>query len=108
MGWNTKSTDVPKEAVGSKAPDDFVDSMDTANYVALSLGKPMGIVFEENDASYGGIFVLEVSEGSAAEADGTLRPGDQLVSVGDAKVAGLPFEDALGTIIECPEEKVTL
>ena len=82
--------------------------MDTKNYVATRLSKPMGIVFEENDSEFGGIFVLEITEGSSAESDGTVRPGDQLVSVGDAKVSGLQFEDALAKIIESKEEKVKL
>lgn len=107
MGWNTKA-EGPAEAVGSKAPVDFVDSMDTTNYITASLPKPMGIVFEENDASTGGIFVLEVSEGSNAESDGTVRPGDQLVSVGSKKVSGLQFEEALGTIIDSTEATVKL
>lgn len=90
------------------APLGFVDSMDTSNYVAANLAKPMGIVFEENDSDFGGIFVLEINEGSSAAADGTIRPGDQLVSVGDKKVSGLQFEEALGTIINSKDSKVTL
>lgn len=82
--------------------------MDASNYISTSLGKPMGIVFEENDSEFGGIFVLEISEGSSAEADGSVRPGDQLVSVGGKKVTGLPFEEALGAIIESTDEKVGL
>jgi S1-C subfamily serine protease len=82
--------------------------MDTSNYVAANLAKPMGIVFEENDSDFGGIFVLEINEGSSAAADGTIRPGDQLVSVGDKKVSGLQFEEALGTIINSKDSKVTL
>jgi len=92
----------------SSAPLNFIDSMDTKNYVSTSLAKPMGIVFEENDSEFGGIFVLEITEGSSAEIDGTLRPGDQLVSVGGTKVSGLQFEEALGKIIESTEEKVKL
>lgn len=87
---------------------DFVDSMDTENYIAITLPKPMGIVFEENDSEYGGIFVLEISEGSVAEAEGTVRPGDQLVSVGGLKVSGMQFEEALGKIIDSTEEKTKL
>ena len=68
----------------------------------------MGIVFEENDSEFGGIFVLEISEGSSAEMDGTVRPGDQLVSVGGTKVSGLQFEEALGKMIGSKEEKVNL
>ena len=82
--------------------------MDEKNYVTVSLPKPMGIVFEENDSEFGGIFVLEISEGSAAETEGTIRPGDQLVAVGTSKVSGLAFEEALGTIIDSQEEKTKL
>jgi hypothetical protein len=82
--------------------------MDTKNYVAANLSKPMGIVFEENDSDFGGIFVLEINEGSSASTDGSIRPGDQLVSVGNQKVSGLQFEEALGAIINCKDEKVKL
>lgn len=82
--------------------------MDEKNYIITSLPKPMGIVFEENDTEFGGIFALEISEGSNAEADGTVRPGDQLVAVGSTKVSGLAFEEALGTIIDSPDEKTKL
>lgn len=82
--------------------------MDTNNYVTANLAKPMGIVFEENDSDFGGIFVLEINEGSSAATDGTVRPGDQLVSVGDKKVSGLQFEEALGTIINSKDEKIKL
>lgn len=107
MGWNTKA-EKPAKAVGGQQPAGFVDSMDASNYVATSLPKPMGIVFEENDAEFGGIFVLEISEGSSAESDGTVRPGDQLVSVGEKKVSGMNFEDALGTIVDSTEEMTKL
>ena len=90
------------------APVDFIDSMDEKNYIITSLPKPMGIVFEENDSEFGGIFVLEISDGSNAETDGTVRPGDQLVAVGSTKVSGLAFEEALGTIIDSPDEKTKL
>jgi hypothetical protein len=82
--------------------------MDTKNYVSTYLTKPMGIVFEENDSEFGGIFVLEITEGSSAESDGTIRPGDQLVAVGGTKVSGMQFEEALGKIIDSKEEKVGL
>lgn len=82
--------------------------MDATNYVMTSLTKPMGIVFEENDSEFGGIFVLEITEGSAAETDGTVRPGDQLVSVDGKKVTGIQFEEALGAIIDSTEDKTKL
>mmetsp|Transcript_31148 Transcript_31148/g.62050 ORF Transcript_31148/g.62050 Transcript_31148/m.62050 type:complete len:206 (-) Transcript_31148:428-1045(-) len=108
MGWNTKPTNDSAEAIGAKAPENFVDSMDAANYVTTALTKPMGIVFEENDSKIGGIFVLEINEGSSAAADGKIKPGDQLVAVGSKKVSGLQFEDALGAIIDSEEEKTKL
>ena len=82
--------------------------MDAQNYVTVALAKPMGIVFEENDADIGGIFVLEIAEDGAAAADGTLRLGDQLVAVGTEKTAGLPFDQALGKIIDSPAEATEL
>lgn len=87
---------------------DFVDSMDEANYVAVELVKPMGIIFEENDSEYGGIFVQSLKEGGAAAENGVLKPGDQLVAVGTKNVSGLDFDDALGVIIDSPEEKTKL
>jgi len=108
MGWNAKSESPKKEVVGSKQPSSFVDSMDTTNYLTVELEKPMGIVFEENDDSIGGIFVFEISEGSNADTDGALKPGDQLVAVGDKKVSGLSFDEALGTIIDSTDEKTKL
>jgi len=90
------------------APANFVDSMDGSNYVSALLSKPMGIVFEENDEEYGGIFVLSLSEGGNAEIDGKIKPGDQLVAVNDKKVAGMQFDDALGTIVEASTEKTRL
>ena len=68
----------------------------------------MGIVFEENDNDVGGIFVLSLKEGGIAEQSGSLQPGDQLVSVGDKKVAGLAFDEALGTIVDSQEDPVRL
>mmetsp|Transcript_23266 Transcript_23266/g.50404 ORF Transcript_23266/g.50404 Transcript_23266/m.50404 type:complete len:197 (-) Transcript_23266:248-838(-) len=106
MGWNTKK-DAPQQSI-SKEPSDFVDSMDSKNYVIATLTKPMGIVFEENDSEIGGIFALELSEGSSAETAGTVRPGDQLVAVGEKKVSGLVFEEALGTIIDSAADEVKL
>merc|ERR1719183_1470028 len=47
----------------------FVDSMEPSNYVVVQLTKPMGIVFEENDPSTGGVFVASLAEGSTAESD---------------------------------------
>jgi hypothetical protein len=105
MGWNVKSTDSPSIA---QAPENFVDSMAAENYIATKLTKPMGIVFEENDEEFGGIFVLSLSEGGAAEKDGKIKPGDQLVAVNQKKVSGFSFDDALGAIIDSSEEQTQL
>lgn len=88
------------------APSDFIDSMDTKNYIAVELQKPMGIVFEENDEDYGGIFVQALKDGCVA-AD-IIQSGDQLVAVDMIKVSGMNFDDALGKIIESTGEKTKL
>lgn len=82
--------------------------MDTSNYVSVELTKPMGIIFEENDAEFGGIFVQSLKEGGAAAENGKLMSGDQLVIVGTKDASGLDFDDALGAIIDAPEDKVKL
>ena len=92
----------------TSVPSDFVDSMDEANYVIAALEKPMGIVFEENDEEFGGIFVLSLCEGGVAEMDATIKPGDQLVAVNTDKVAGMVFDDALRAIVEAETEKTKL
>jgi hypothetical protein len=86
----------------------FVDAMDAKNYVTVYLKKPMGIVFEENDADFGGIFVHSLKNDGVAAIDGQVRVGDQLVAVHATKVSGLPFDDALSAIIEATEPEVKL
>jgi len=107
MGWNVKPMDETPSAV-AKPDDSFVDSMDSVNYVITYLSKPMGIVFEENDEEYGGIFVLSLTEGGEAEKDGKIKPGDQLVAVNTQKVAGFAFDPALGAVVDSGEEKTKL
>jgi len=106
MGWSVVSEN--ETAKKAAAPVDFVDSMDESNYVGVSLPKPMGIVFEENDSEYGGIFVQSLTEDGVAAKNGMLQPGDQLVVVGTKNVSGLDFDDALGAIIESEEEITNL
>jgi C-terminal processing protease CtpA/Prc len=89
-------------------PKDFVDAMDEGNYVAVELTKPMGIVFEENDNDFGGIFVQSIKDGGAADSNGVLMEGDQLIAVGTTAVHGLAFDDALGIIVDAQEAKVKL
>jgi len=82
--------------------------MDESNYVAVELAKPMGIVFEENDSEYGGIFVQSLKEGGVAQQNGGLKEGDQLVAVNSEKVSGLAFDDALGKIVEADGDTTKL
>eukprot|EP00542_Grammatophora_oceanica_P005654 CAMPEP_0194065462 /NCGR_PEP_ID=MMETSP0009_2-20130614/85481_1 /TAXON_ID=210454 /ORGANISM="Grammatophora oceanica, Strain CCMP 410" /LENGTH=215 /DNA_ID=CAMNT_0038718311 /DNA_START=587 /DNA_END=1234 /DNA_ORIENTATION=+ len=107
MGWSVTREDQVAE-VQAAAAVDFVDSMDAENYVAVALEKPMGIIFEENDEEYGGIFVQSLKDGGSAQVEGTLQPGDQLVGVDTTKVSGMPFDDALNTIISSTEETTKL
>ena len=79
--------------------------MDVSNYVTVDLTKPMGIVFEENDEEYGGIFVQSLKEESAAAA--VLAPGDQLVGVDTNKVSGMAFDLALNAIVESRSSTTT-
>jgi len=106
MGWNVEPEE--KQQSVAQAPTDFVDAMDESNYVISSLTKPMGIVFEENDEEFGGIFVLSLSEAGAADKDGKIKPGDQLVAVDSTKVSGMVFDDALGTIVDAKGETTKL
>merc|ERR1712038_191627 len=109
MGWNVDPANGEGQQVaGSQEPENFIDSMDKANYFAVSLQKPMGIIFEENDEEYGGIFVLSLSEDGAAEKDGKIKPGDQLVLVNKDQVSGLQFDDALGKIVDANTESTKL
>ncbi|CAB9511078.1 expressed unknown protein [Seminavis robusta] len=109
MGWSVARQDeAATEEAAAAVPSDFVDSMDESNYVAVELTKPMGIVFEENDDDFGGIFVQSIKEGGAADTNGVLMEGDQLVSVGTKPVHGMPFDDALGTIVDATGETVKL
>lgn len=82
--------------------------MDEKNYIAVELPKPMGIIFEENDSDFGGIFVQSLKEDGIAEKHGVVKEGDQLVAVNKEKVKGLPFDDALGTIVDAEGETTKL
>jgi len=111
MGWSVTKDEETKNEVaksGSKAPANFVDSMDATNYIEVSLSKPMGIVFEENDEETGGIFVQALTDGGSAAVNGNIKIGDQLVSVGQSKVSGMAFDVALGTIVDSVADPVSL
>jgi len=82
--------------------------MDEKYYVAVELEKPMGIIFEENDSQYGGIFVQSLKEDGAAAKNGIVQSGDQLIVVGTKNVSGLDFDVALGAIVDSEAEKTKL
>ena len=95
--------------IGTKAMANFIDAMDSANYVTAELEKPMGIVFEENGTKEGGgIFIMDLKEDGIAAKEGTAAVGDQLVAVNGKKVYGMDFDDALGAIIASETEKTKL
>lgn len=111
MGWSVVSqADQEKMDQLNKdgKAEDFVDSMDEANYVSVSLTKPMGIVFEENDADLGGIFIQTLVEDGVAAKENKLREGDQLVSVNDVNVYGKDFDESLKTIVDTTTEQTRL
>jgi len=108
MGWNVAKGQAPEESKANVNAVKFVDSMDAVNYVATTLEKPMGILFEENDEKFGGIFVLTLTEGGVAEKNGMILPGDQLFAVNDKLVSGMKFDDALGAIVNSDVEKTKL
>ena len=95
MGISTKATAERKKSMSA-----FVDSMADENYMKAALKKPMGVVFEENDPSSGGVFVASLAADGAAQTEGTLKAGDQLVAVNGSPVLGLSFDDSLEKIIE--------
>ena len=98
LGIDVRSDESQGQAEAFAVPDDFVDSMDESNYVFVDLPKPMGIVFEENDPGTGGVFVASLAEGGAAEADASLKAGDQLVAVAGTTVKGADFDACFGAI----------
>ena len=110
MGWNVQPNAEASSSDSDAAP--FLDSMSPSNYVSVSLPKPMGIIFEENDVTStlnpGGIYVFELSPAGHAAASEGLMFGDQLVGVvtpGKARVvAGEDFDVAISAIKETEEE----
>jgi len=109
MGWTVVSENQQQQVKQQdNQAGDFLDAMDEVNYVSVQLSKPMGIIFEENDSEFGGIFVQSLKEGGAAEVDGAVKVTDQLIAVVDDDVSGLPFEDALNKVVESTGETTKL
>lgn len=103
MGISTK-----REVSSAEAKTQFVDSMAEENYQTVALSKPMGVVFEENDPSTGGVFIASLADGGAAAVEGSLKTGDQLVAVNGVSVRGLSFDDCLSKIVDVEGSEVSL
>lgn len=73
----------------------------------LAVSKPMGLVFEENDAPYRGLRVVEVAAGSAGEVAG-VAVNDQLVSVEGNDATGMEFDQAMDLLAAAPQAGVSL
>lgn len=85
-----------------------VAAQDESNYIIIRLPKPMGIVFEENDPSCGGVFVASLAADGAAFKDGGIQPGDQLVAVGGANCKGVDFDACLASIQKSQADETML
>jgi len=87
----------PEDTVDESAS--YVDPNDPTNYFSVTLAKPMGIAFVENDGECGGVYVDQVlADGSASSSAAPLSKGDQLVGVDATAVIGVDFDAALDTI----------
>ena len=69
----------------------------------VALPKPMGLVFEDNDAALGGIYVAELTAGGAGEASGAVAVADQLVAVNGRPALGLSFDVAMDLIVDAAD-----
>jgi len=86
-----------------------VDPMNVDSYISVHLPKPIGIRFEENDSDYGGVFVADIDSKFSAAADGSIRRGYQLIAVGEKRVSGMDFDEAvMQPIVDNNEAEVTL
>ena len=104
MGLDKALVDAENQVDESAA---YIDPNDLANYYSISLPKPMGIAFVENDGECAGVYVDQVlAEGSAS--GGPLSKGDQLVGVDGKFVAGVDFDTALDAIKATEGEKTKL
>merc|ERR1719359_1054192 len=91
-----------KALIEQDAPDEsaaYIDPADADNYFSVTLPKPMGIAFTDNDGECGGVYIDEVlAEGSASGSPTQLSKGDQLVAVDSTLVLGAEFDTALDAI----------
>jgi len=91
-----------KELVAAEEPEKgitFIDPNNADNYMGVTLAKPMGIAFVENEGGCGGICIDDIlDEGSAKSSSVPLLTGDQLVAVDTTLVLGVDFDTALDAI----------
>lgn len=81
-----------KKEAEPKGDDDFIDSSDEANYVTVTVEKPLGIGLAESSTEEGGVMISEVKPGSNADQTGQIQPGFQLVMAGNTPVHGMPLQ----------------
>ena len=106
MGLDKALVDAENQVDESAA---YIDPNDLANYYSISLPKPMGIAFVENDGECAGVYVDQVlAEGSASSEKAPLVKYDQLVGVDTSSVHGADFDTALDTIKAASGEKTKL
>ena len=79
-----------------------------AQTIDITLTKPMGLVFEENNPKIGGIYISEVQPPHLRKFGAELQEGDQLLSVGGKSARGLSFDDAMGLLIDSDPTAVPL
>merc|ERR1719359_2440020 len=87
----------------------YIDPNDPNNYFAVTLPKPMGIAFVENDGECGGVYLDQVlAVGSATSEKAPLVKGDQLVGVDTVFVGGADFDTAIDAIKASEVERTKL
>ena len=74
--------------------------------VTITLGTPLGIVFEELDAGEPGLLVSELREGGSAERSGQVWPRDQLLHIDGCEVRNESFDSIMEVLRSA--EQVTL
>mmetsp|Transcript_13858 Transcript_13858/g.35921 ORF Transcript_13858/g.35921 Transcript_13858/m.35921 type:complete len:186 (+) Transcript_13858:57-614(+) len=77
---------LPPYGLGEDLPDGVYE---------ISLQRPLGIGFEENDYPRRGVKVISLVSGSNAEKCGRISVGDQLVGVTGIRLVGAKFERQL-------------
>jgi PDZ domain len=77
-----------------------LDTLSDIGYV-VEVEKPMGVVFGENRAPFGGLSIDSVEEGTNGATAG-LRVGDQLMAVNGKSVIGADFDNSMSLLKDSP------